>query len=103
VARGITRHQTDYPIVFYTYRKLLTPAGNCAVCGNTPEKIDEACSASGGFHAFTGMAGEASIPDQHKAEARSLDLRPLTYDEYMFFIEADNLFLVDGAAQAFEV
>lgn len=103
LARGITRHECPYPVRFYTYRSLLTPAGSCAVCGYPLDRIAEPCSSSGGFHAFVGVAEIDEIPAQHKVENRSLDLLTLRYDEFAFFCERDNLFPLPGADAPFEV
>ncbi len=103
LARGITQHESPYPVRFYTYRSFLTPAGHCAVCGFPLERINEPCSSSGGYHAFTGIADLEEVPAQHKVENRSLALLTLRYDEFEFFLESDNLFPIPGADEPFEV
>lgn len=103
LARGITRHETPYPVRFYTYRSLLTPAGHCAICGYSLDRIAEPCSSSGGFHAFAGVEDHDEVPALHKVEARSLQLLTLRYDEFAFFVEADNLFPLQSEDAPFAV
>lgn len=103
IAKGITRHECPYPVTHYTYRKLLTPAGYCCVCGYQPDQLEEPCSASGGFHAFVGAEEDPYIPDQHKVSARSLAVHRITYDEFDFYIEPDNLFPIEGISTPLEV
>lgn len=103
MAQGRTRHETQYPVSFYAYRKMLTPVGHCAVCGYTLDQINEPCSSSGGFHAFVGVAEDPNIPAEHKAENRNLPLQKITYDEFSFFIEPDNLFPIHGISQGMQV
>ena len=102
-ADGITRHQCDLPVSYYTYRKLLTPPGVCCMCAATLERIDQPCISSGGFHAFAGVAADASVPDQHKAEFRSVSLIAIHYDELSFYVETDNLFTADQIRKAMVV
>ncbi len=91
-ADGRTEHPCSLPVRYYTYRSLVTPPGICALCGVGPEKLDQPCVSSGGFHAFTGGDQLENVPDLHKAENRSLPLTTLNYDELRFYLEADNLF-----------
>ncbi|CAM2068027.1 hypothetical protein SCOR_21825 [Sulfidibacter corallicola] len=94
-ARGKTRHQTLPSVRFYTYRSLLTLPGHCAVCGKSLDAIGEPCSSSGGFHAFVGLDGDETVPEQHKARARSLSLAMLQFEDLSFYVESDNVFKID--------
>ena len=102
-ADGITRHECLWPVTHYTYRKLLTPPGVCCLCGATIDEIEKPCISSGGFHAFAGMGNDPGVPDQHKAEFRSVSLIGIHFEELAFFVEADNLFPADQIRKAMVV
>jgi len=91
-ARGPTIHECPYPATHYTYRSLLTAPGQCVLCGRGVAELVQACVSSGGFHAFAGLDPEAAIPSGHRAENRNLPVCRIAYDEFTFFLEADNLF-----------
>ena len=91
-AVGDTSHECPFPVSHYTYRGLLTLPGNCVLCGGTPEAVTRPCNSSGGYHAFVGCTDNPEVPPGHRAEDRSLALHALSYDEFTFYVEADNLF-----------
>ncbi len=90
--QGRTEHPLPDGVTHYTLRSLITLPGTCAVCGRGAEQRTEACSSSGGFHAYVGMDADPDLPEQHKARARSLAIVRLKYDDLAFYIEQDNLF-----------
>ena len=96
---GKTEHDTEVLAEWYVYRSQLTASGACVLCGASPDKIHEPCVSSGGFHAFCGVADDPSIPEGHKVENRSVAVHMLTFDEFQFYIEADNVFSADEIIQ----
>lgn len=93
--RGKTIHEAPEGIAFYTFRSYLTPPELCAVCGRPVEQLDEPCTSSGGFHAFVGLSDDAPILPLHRAEARSLPLVQIHFEDLPFWLEPDNLFPID--------
>ena len=91
-ARGRTIHQSNLPITHYTYRSLLTAPGHCVLCGRVVAEWEQTCVSSGGFHAFAGLDETTPVVPGHRAENRDLPLCHISYDEFTFFLEADNLF-----------
>ncbi len=95
LARGKTTHRCLRPVSHYTYRSLLSPPGVCCLCGRGLAQREEPCVSSGGYHAFVGVADRHDVPELHKAERRSAPVVKISYDEFDFFLEADNLFPID--------
>lgn len=95
MVKGVTDHATPYPVHFYTYRSLLTQAGECVLCGRTTDAYLEPCVSSGGYHAFAGAEDDPNLPLGHHASQRSVALHALHYDDMTFYVEADNLFPID--------
>ncbi len=94
-AAGETSHQCEWPVQFYTYRSLLIGPGYCLLCGTELSGRNQACTSSGGYHAFVGCADREDLPDGHKVEHRNLPVCALTFDEFTFYLERDNLFSAD--------
>jgi len=91
---GKTRHESQAPAVRYTFRGLVYPPGRCCLCDRSTAEIQTPCVSSGGCHAFVGVADAPDIPSAHKAENRNAPLVAISYDELVFYVEADNLFPV---------
>ena len=102
-AHGVTRHETPFPIGFYTYRSHLTPDGYCCLCGVPVEKVGQPCVSSGGFHAFVGLQDSPQVPEGHHAHQRSVPIQHIVYEEFNFYVESDNLFPIDEISLAMEV
>ena len=100
---GKTRHHGDGQARFYTYRSLLTPAGHCCLCGKGVALIGTPCVSSGGFHAFAGLPSGDPEAERHRVEHRSLVVRKLHYEEWVFYVEQDNLWPVSQIQKGLEV
>ena len=101
--RGATTHQSQSEPAFYTYRSLLTPVGACCLCGRPTEEVSKPCISSGGYHAFPGLPAGSDIDRGHRAEQRNLPLHALAYDEFVFYVEHDNLFPIGQIQKGYQV
>lgn len=101
--RGRTLHDAPDHVAFYTFRSYLTPPGLCAVCGRNESEINEACSSSGGFHAFVGLPEDAAILPMHRSEARNMPLVTIRFEDLPFWLEPDNLFPIDQISKTMVV
>ena len=102
-ARGKTSHVCEAPVSHYTYRGLLTLPGSCLLCGRGVAELARPCVSSGGFHAIAGAGRVGDVPWGHRAENRTIDYQQLTYDEWTFFVERENLFPASSIAQSLAV
>lgn len=93
--KGKTRHQSGYPAAFYTYKSLITAPGSCCLCGRPMEERLTPCVSVDGFHALVGVRDRQDIEEGHKAGSRALPIKRISYDEFEFYLEADNLFPIE--------
>jgi len=92
---GLTEHTIPDDGLYFTYKKLLIPEGACALCNKTISQLKSPCVSNSGKHAFVGRQ-LADIPMLQRASSYHIPLFTLVFDEFIFYLEKDNLFPLDS-------
>jgi hypothetical protein len=113
--RGRTLRQIPEGASHYTFRSYTVPAYHCMLCGRSVEQISESCTSRQGFHAFVGdfppppAPGEpisqagSDVPPMHRAPAWDLPILSLRFEDLCFYVERDNLFVIEEIAVPWRV
>ena len=95
---GPTQRERQEQAVFFTYRSHLTPEKTCVLCAKTISQLDQPCVSNSGNHAIVGRA-LTEIPNHHRATSYDLPLIEIRFQEFIFYLEKDNLFLIDEKSE----
>ncbi|PIE90124.1 MAG: hypothetical protein CR997_07640 [Acidobacteria bacterium] len=90
---GATERELPPGSCFITYKCHLIQEGLCILCGVDKDHIGQSCVSNSGNHAIVGR-NLTNIPLLHQATSYDIPLHEIRFDEFVFYVENDNLFKV---------